>query len=374
MVSVKGIFRPCLYAVLLLPLVMFQTPWSMAAQPSITPGERSEIPPQWDETRGIARLFLKRLADNPTGKIDYIRLSYDVHMDLEAYVQAEMLTTLEMKKQKKDYLSIFSLKEPVGKNLWSKFALFVYGKHTAEYKEMMKTVETSIQERFRPENGRFVTEEFREILPGVKLYENQTGIRVYFDYKEKLVKFWEDQTRQTFSRFMPYSNQLGPLTAFFNFLLFLPTRVEITVINAIKQVEDISPSGELLADNKIVHFLFGSQVVRLHENNTGDHTEYSSAIFFEGKNYLDIIYGKNIFFELAHSTTGKAKVPYAIYLDGIISKSKKRKLERKLRRLVETPQRAQELEKEREAETLAAKNVKIYLTGADVTFASKPGN
>jgi len=99
-------------------------------------------------------------------------------MDLQAFVKARMVVTLEMIKEGGNYLSIFSLEEPVGKDLWSKFALFIYGKRTAEYKEMMKAVEMRIHERFRFQNEKFVTEEFREILPDVKDYENQTGIRV----------------------------------------------------------------------------------------------------------------------------------------------------------------------------------------------------
>ena len=80
----------------------------------------------------------------------------------------------------------------------------------------MKAVETRIHERFRFQKEKFVTEEFREILPDVKVYENQTGIRVYFDYKENLVKFWEDQAKKAFTKSIPYSNQYGPLTTFFN--------------------------------------------------------------------------------------------------------------------------------------------------------------
>lgn len=368
MASVKRICRSCIYAGFLSLLMMFHTPLSLGAQTSVIPGERPEIPSRWDKPRGLAELFLKKLSDNPMEKIKYIKITYDVHMDLEGFVKAKMVTTLEMRKGKENCLSIFSLKKPVGKNLWSRFALFVYGRHTAEYKEMMKTIETSIHEWFQYRNGRFITEEFREILPDVKVYENQTSIRVYFDYRKDLVKFWEDQTKETFSRSIPYSNQVGPLTAFFNYLLFEPTSVEISIINAMKQVEDISPTGDSLPDRKTINFLFESQVVRLQGNNTGNHTEYSLAIYFEGKNYLDIIYGENIFFELSRATMGKAKVPYAIHLDGIISKSKKGRLERRLRQLMDNPEGALELGEESEEETLAAKNVKIYLTDADVGF------
>jgi hypothetical protein len=362
MIFAKIIFRSHVYAALFSLLMTFQTPVSVGAEID------EPLSSQWRKSREAGELFLKMLSGKSFGDIKSIRLSYDVHMDLQASVKTKMVTTLEMIKEGKDYLSIFSLEEPVGKDVWSRFALFIYGKHTAEYKEMMQAVETRIHEQFRLQKEKFVTEEFREILSDVKAYENQTGIRVYFDYKENLVKFWEDQTKKTFIKSIPYSNQYGPLTAFFNYLLFEPTKVELSIINAMKQVEDVDPSGEPLPDKKIVNFQFESQVVRLQHNNTGRYPEYDSAIYLEGKNYLDIIYGKNIFFELSQTTTGRAKVPYAIHLDGIISKSRKRKLELRLKQLMDNPEASQEFDREFEEEVLAAKNVKVYLTAADVQF------
>jgi len=362
MVFSKVTFRSHMYTALFCLFMMFQTPVSVGAETSET------LPPQWDKSREVGELFMKMLSVKSFGDIKDIRLSYDVHMNLQASVKTKMVATLEMIKEGNNYLSIFSLGEPVGKDLWSRFALFVYGKHTDEYKEMMKAVETRIHERFRFQKDKFVTEDFREILSDVKVYENQTGIRVHFDYKDNLVKFWEDQTKKVFTKSIPYSNQYGPLTAFFNYLLFEPTKVELSVINAIKQVEDVDPSGEPLPDKKAVNFLFESQVVRLQHNNTGRYPEYDSAIYFEGKNYLDIIYGKNVFLELSHATIGRAKVPYVIHLDGIISKSKKRKVELRLKQLMDNPETAHELERDLEEEVLAAKNVKVYLTAADVKF------
>ena len=343
-------------------LFTFQTPVSIGSETD------EPLSSQWDKPRKAGELFLKMLSGKSFGDIKSIRLSYDVHMDLQASVKTKMVTTLEMMKEGKNYLAIFSLEEPVGKDAWSKFALFIYGKHTAEYKEMMMAVETRIHERFRLQKKKFVTEEFREILSDVKAYENQTGIRVYFDYKENLVKFWEDQTKKTFTKSIPYSNQYGPLTAFFNYLLFEPAKVELSVINAMKQVQDVDLSGEPLPDKKIVNFLFESQVVRLQHNNTGRYPEYDSAIYLEGKNYLDIIYGKNIFLKLSQTQTDGAKVPYAIHLDGIISKSRKRALELRLKQLMDNPEATHEFEREQGEEMLAAKNVKVYLTAVDVKF------
>jgi hypothetical protein len=362
MVFAKIIFRSYVYVALFFLLMVFQTSVSVGAETAET------LSPHWDKPKQVGEQFLKRLSVKSFKDAKSIRLSYDVHMDLQAFVKARMVATLEMRKEGGNYLSIFSLKEPVGKDLWSKFALFIYGKRTAEYKEMMQAVEMRIHERFHFQNEKFVTEEFREILPDVKDYENQTGIRVYFDYKENLIKFWGDQSKKVFTKSIPYSNQIGPLTAFFNYLLFEPAKVEFSVINAMKQVEDVDPSGEPLPDKKIVKFLFESQVVRMNQNDTGRYPEYNSAIYLESENYLDIIYGKNIFYELSHATVGRVKIPYVLHLDGIISNSRKRKLDLRLKQLMDNPEAAQELEREMEDEVLAAKDVKVSLTAADVKF------
>jgi hypothetical protein len=362
MVFSKIIPRSSVYAALFFLLMMFQTSVSVEAETSETSSS------QWDKSRQVGEQFLKILSQKSFENAKSIKFSYDVHMDLQAFVKARMVATLEMKKEGKNYLSIFSLEEPVGKNLWSKFALFIYGKRTAEYKEMMKAVEMRIHERFHFQNEKFVTEEFREILPDAKDYENQTGIRVYFDYEKNLVKFWEDPSKKGFTKSIPYSNQCGPLTAFFNYLLFEPAKVEFSVINAMKQIEDVDPEGEPLPDKKIVKFLFESQVVRMKNNDTGRYPDYNSAIYLETENYLNIIYGKNIFYELSHATTGRAKIPYVIHLDGIISNSRKRKLDLRLKQLMDNPEAAQELERKMEDEVLAAKNVKVSLTAAVVEF------
>lgn len=99
----------------------------------------------------------------------------------------------------------------------------------------------------------------------------------------------------------------------------------------------------------------------MQQNDTGRYPEYNSAIYLETENYLNIIYGKNIFYEISHSTIGKVKIPYEIHLDGIISNSRKRKLDLKLKQLMDDPEAAQELEGEMEEEILAAKNVKVSL-------------
>ncbi len=362
MVFSKIISRSYVNAALFFLLMVFQTSVSVEAGAAETPSS------QWDNSRQIGEQFLKKLSARSFEEAKIIKLSYDVHMELQAFVKARMVATLEMRKETGKYLSIVSLEEPVGKDLWSKFALFIYGKRTAEYKEMMKSVEMRIHERFRFQNEKFVTEEFREILPDVKDYENQTGIRVYFDYEEHLVKFWEDQSKKAFTKSIPYSDQSGPLTAFFNYLLFDPVKVEFSVINAMKQVEDVDPEGEPLPDKKIVKFLFETELVQMKHNDTGRYPEYNSVIYLETENFLNIIYGKNIFYELSLATIGRVKIPYEVHLDGIISNSRKRKLDLKLKQLMDNPEAAQELEREMKDEVLAAKNVKVSLTAADVKF------
>ena len=135
-----------------------------------------------------------------------------------------------------------------------------------------------------------------------------------------------------------------------------------------KQVEDVDPSGEPLSDKKIVRFLFESQVVQMKQNDTGRYPKYNSVIYLESENYLNIIYGKNIFYELSLATTGWVKIPYEIHLDGIISDSRKRKLDLKLKQLMDNPEAIHELQREMKEEILAAKNVKVSLTAADVKF------
>ena len=320
----------------------------------------------------IADSFINNMIDKPIEKIRSIRLTYAVHMDLEGFVKVKMMTTLEMIKEKDFYLSVFSLKEPIGKNTWSKFMLYVFGKHTADYKEMMKTIATQIHERFRLKERRFITEEFREIVPEVKVYQNQTGIKVYFDYNENLIKFWEYQTNKTFSKSMSLTNQVGPLTAFFNFLLFKPEEVEMVIVNAIKQIENSKYLVDSLRDKINIHFLFDSQTVRLQKNNTGLHTDYDHAIYFEGENYLDIIYGKNIFYEILCHTDRNIKIPYAIFLEGIISKAKKREMEEIRKRQKISPLEAETADEATRyaglTDPLAAKDVEIYLTEAKVIF------
>ena len=320
----------------------------------------------------VANSILRALSEHPGEKIKSLKLLYDVYMDAGWKVKTKMSATLEMEKDKDHYISTFSLTEPVGENLWSKFALFVYGKHTQEYKEMIKSIKTRLQETYRLKNKRFLSEELKEILPNEKSYKNQSGIRVYFDYTENLIKFWEDQTKADFSKSIKYTNQVGPMAGFFNFVLFEKPKADLNIINALKQTEDPGTSAKTSPGRKKVSFLFGAEVVRLQNNNTGRHIEYPNAIYFQGDSYLDIIHGKNIYYKLIHNGSSNVKIPYSIHLDGIISKTKKRKKEQALKQLVrrnpDTRAYEQELEIIEAMSELAAKNVKVSLRQAKVIF------
>lgn len=98
--------------------------------------------------------------------------------------------------------------------------------------------------------------------------------------------------------------------------------------------------------------------------------EYTNAISFQTDNFLDIIYGKNIYFNLLHNDTHNLKIPYAIQLDGIISKTKKRKKELRIKQLMRRKPDSRAYEEELEAiqamDDLAAKDVMVLLRGVKV--------
>ena len=323
-------------------------------------------------SKAAATSFLRALSEYPATNIKSLELLYDVHMDVAWNVKTKMSVAFEMKKDKSHYISKFSFKEPVGKNLWSKFALFVYGKHTQEYKEMVNSIEKRLQERYRLKKNKFVTEELKEVLPMVKRDKNQSGFRVYFDYTENLIKFWEDQTKADFSKSIKYTNQVGPMTGFFNFVFFEKPKTDLNIINALKQVEDLSTSARTSPGGKKARFLFGADVVKLQKNSTGKHIEYPNAIYFQGDSYLDIIHGKNVYYKLLHNISSNVKIPYSIYLEGIISKTKQRNKEQALKQLakIDPYSRAyeQELEVIETMDELAAKNVKVSLHETKVIF------
>ncbi|MCF8129160.1 MAG: hypothetical protein K9N10_11645 [Deltaproteobacteria bacterium] len=86
------------YAGLFFLLMVFQTSVLVEAAAADTPSSR------WDESRQIGEQFLKILSVKSFEDAKSIKLSYDVHMDLQAFVKARMVVTLEMRKEGGNYL------------------------------------------------------------------------------------------------------------------------------------------------------------------------------------------------------------------------------------------------------------------------------
>jgi hypothetical protein len=324
----------------------------------------------------VGRDLLRKLSEKSITDIRRIKLSYDLHMHMEGNVKTRMRVILEMRKKGDGYEGLFHLIEPEGKDTWSKFILFVYGKHTEEYKEMIKAINVIFVERLFRRDGAFVTDEFKEVLPEKKPDENLTGIKVHFDYHEGRVKFWEDQQQEIFSRAMTYRDQMGPMTAFFGYLFFGDPEREVTIINVVRQTEEVLVEGGRWEESdkvERINFLFEAQAVKIRPNETGRQTAYENAVYFERENYLDVIYGKHVFFRLVRDPKSHVKIPYSIHLDGIISKAKKREKEKRVRKIMTNYVMEQEIleEKLRELEnfdTLASKDVKVYLAEGEVVF------
>jgi hypothetical protein len=75
----------------------------MAFQTSVFLGEEGSetLSSQWDKFRQVGEKFLKILSVKSFEDAKSIRLSYDVHMDLQAFVKARMVATLCVKSVKK---------------------------------------------------------------------------------------------------------------------------------------------------------------------------------------------------------------------------------------------------------------------------------
>lgn len=324
------------------------------------------------QAQEAAQTFINRFSASPGKHIQSIRFSYEVHMDLDAFVRTTMDVTLQMVNEGDHYTSLFNLAEPQGKDVWSRFALFVYGRRTEDYRILKTRVDTTIQETFFHGSNGFLTQELKEVLPEQKDYENQTGIRILFDYQRNVVDFWEDQNRKEPSRTISYEGQTGPLAAFFNFVLFKEPRTTFTIINALKRTEKVVVSEGTKSIQKKIIFLFSNDRVRLQANTTGRHTDFSNAVYFESPNYLDLIYGQNIYYDIVHNETSNAKIPYSVLLEGLISKAKQREKERRLKELTERPMGHDALQERLQAieqmNVLAARNVRVYLKEAEVAW------
>ena len=337
----------------------------MFSAPSFTNSGTSESLEK--KARKQADSFLARISENPLKEIESVSFSYEAHMVSSLNVRIKMSATLKMEKKEKGYISTFKLTEPEGKDIWSWLLLNLFGKHTKEYKELVQSIETLLTERFYIGERRFITDNLEEFLPVRKYYPSQTAIKVCFNYDEALVKFWEDKKQESFSKSMRYTDQLGPLTGFFNYLFFDKRCTRMRIMNVLKQVED-STASEAVSGKKMVHYLFESEVAYLGFNNTDQHTEYLMSAYLEKGNLLDIIYGENVYYQLVLDAESNIKVPYAARIEGIISRSKKRN---KLKMLRERHPDREISEKEIFAEAddiLIARNVRVYLKKINVTI------
>ncbi|UCD32995.1 MAG: hypothetical protein JSV38_03725, partial [Desulfobacterales bacterium] len=194
---------------------------------------------------------------------------------------------------------------------------------------------------------------------------NQTAIKVCFNYDEALIKFWEDKKQERFSKSMKYADQVGPLTGFFNYLFFDKRCTRIRILNVLKQVED-SITSESGSGKKMVRYLFESEVVYLGFNNTDQHAEYLMSAYLEKGNLLDIIYGENIYYQLALDAESNIKVPYAARTEGIISRPKKRNKLKKLREKYPDREISEKDIFAKADDVLAAWNVRVYLINFNV--------
>ncbi|MBI9082108.1 MAG: hypothetical protein JEZ11_00840 [Desulfobacterales bacterium] len=311
------------------------------------------------QARTRADVFLQAMAPLSIRQIQALTLTWRVHMLGQFNLRIWMNATARLQRNGDRFESTFHLTEPEGRDAWSWILLNFFGKHTQEYRELMEGIEVRLTEGLVLDNGRFVTESLEEFLPGKKRYAGQTAIRIAFFRDPGRIVFWPDKAQPAISKAMPWTDQMGPLTAFFNYLLFLPRQTDIRVVNALKQVMDDPES----TGRKKVSYHFESQKARLGTNLTGRHELFPMAIGLEKGNFLDIIYGENIFFQLAQADSGTVKVPHAIRIEGIISKNKKMKRMQALQaadpsRVVGEKEVFADLD-----EILAARDVRAYLVG-----------
>jgi hypothetical protein len=221
-------------------------------------------------------------------------------------------------------------------------------------------IETKLEERFHHESGRFLTDSLEEVMPENTYYANQTAIMLRFEYADDLIRFWSDKQRAAHSRTLAYTGQIGPLTAFFNYLFFDEPATEMAIVNVLKQVED-DPGAPASSGNKLVRYLFESQKMVFGPNTSGRLPGYGMMVSLAKGNFLDIVYGDYFYYKLAGTSDSNLKIPYSCHAVGIISKDKKRK---KIKLLKERYPQRMSFEKELLTEVddiLAARNIKAFL-------------
>jgi hypothetical protein len=311
-----------------------------------------------------ANQFITNISNDTFRSIKSLTLLYEVHMMADLYVKLKMNAALKFIQKGNNYFSTFSLTEPKGEAGWSWLVFNLFGKHTAEYKEMIKNIEIRLIETIHLWENRLYTDTLEEIQSKTSENAGQPAMKIDFDYDEMLIKFWGDKSVSMYDKAIKYINQIAPLTAFFNYLFFDSYQTNIHLINALKQVENkLNKSSR---DPKIPSFLFKSQLVKIGRNITGDSPEFPMALHLEKGNFLDVIYGNYIFYKLAHNKTSNIKVPYSAQIEGIISKRRKRE---KLRELKKRYPHKTSFEKELRDEykdILASTNLKVYLSEFEI--------
>ena len=313
-----------------------------------------------------AMLFLEALSQVPAQNIKYIKVSYDISFQREWKVNLKMSAYVEMKREPDSYVSTFHISRPVGADLWGKFAMLVYGEHTDEYRKTVEDIESTVVEKFSFQGGKFLTDSVLEILPEKKRSIKSKGFNIVFDRKNNKVRFWENRVLKDQWSSINYTNEQGPLTAFFNYLLFEMPGTEFVGIN-IQRQNKIAKKKKGSAVKSIV-----SHKIRVGRNNSGTHEEYPYAVSLMCNNFFDIIYGTIIYYDMTLLPGTPLKVPDAALVKGIINKSKFREKHKRLRGLKKRNLTGEKLKKEMKdieaMDILSAENVRVTFNSAEVLY------
>ncbi|MCP4669105.1 MAG: hypothetical protein GY849_22440 [Deltaproteobacteria bacterium] len=312
------------------------------------------------------------MSKKPLEKIESINVTYDLHLECEWMINIKMSVTLNVKRGKEGYTATFRLTEPVGENLWGKFALFFFGRFTKAYKELIETIKSTAIETFHLKNGKFATDELIEILPPKKGRKARKGYRIFFDYDQKMVGFWKDGSQNDPTASITYKNQVGPLTAYFNFLLFDQPETEIWLINKQQRAKHVSTPGQGSFRKWKGDFLFASRIIRLQRNRTGKHMAYTHVAYLGKDDFFDIVHGKYIYYNITCMAGSNVKAIHAGYFDGIIDRNKQSKKAKRLKNLKKQAKDRKSFEKELKRieamNILAAWNVRVRMIKADVAY------
>jgi len=324
----------------------------------------------------IAETFLRQLSKRPLEDIQSLTLNYHFLMEIDWKVRLKMSLLVELKKFRDDYHASFQLTEPVGDNLWGKFVMLIYGRHTEDYRKMIRGIKTRMLENFHLQNGNFVTDGMIEIYPGTKKKDRQRGFKILFNYKENRINFWKNRQKKDFTLSAGYKNQMGPLTAFFNYCLLGLDGKHIDIIN-LEQTKYPRASDGATVEKRVTLDPFPSQTLTLKRNGTNNHTEYTDIADLGCEDFFDVVYGPHVYFNYVHLHEAGFKAPYTTFFEGIIDKKKKKARTRKIQALqqsnLDDETYARRLAKIKAMEIRAAKNIVGKLIGATVEYNPSTG-